>query len=131
MADERLSAGRGEEPHEGTGIDGRQLIGYALTIVCLIAVALVVSLGVQYVLRNRPAVTPTASGLQPASSTPRLQAAGAEDLKVFEAGKRELLDSYAWIDRDAGVVRIPIERAMSLLAQRSEAPAAAAKQASQ
>jgi len=30
----------------------------------------------------------------------------------------ELLEGYQWLDEDAGVVRIPIERAMELLAER-------------
>jgi hypothetical protein len=30
-----------------------------------------------------------------------------------------MLNEYRWIDRDKGVVRIPIERAMSLLIARS------------
>lgn len=31
--------------------------------------------------------------------------------------RRKLLDSYGWVDRDAGVVRIPIGRAMDLTAE--------------
>ena len=30
-----------------------------------------------------------------------------------------LLDSYGWIDREAGIVRIPIERAMELLVEQN------------
>jgi hypothetical protein len=33
------------------------------------------------------------------------------------AARRERLGSYGWVDRKAGVVRIPIERAMELSAQ--------------
>jgi hypothetical protein len=116
--------------HEGTRLDGRRVVGYALTVVGLIAVALTVAFAVHDLLRHRPAVTPS-TGLRPAPGTPRLEANGARDLKAFDAEKRKLLHSYAWIDRDTGVVRIPIERAMSLIARRGEAPPASAKEASQ
>jgi hypothetical protein len=36
-------------------------------------------------------------------------------LGALRAEKHALLSQYAWIDRAHGVVRIPIERAMSLL----------------
>jgi ABC-type lipoprotein release transport system permease subunit len=36
---------------------------------------------------------------------------------------REHLESYAWVDREKGWVRIPIERAMELLAHPAENPA--------
>ncbi|HUH94335.1 MAG TPA: hypothetical protein VL742_14480 [Casimicrobiaceae bacterium] len=132
MADAGPSAGEGriEDLHEGTRLDGRRVVGFALAVVGLIAVALAVALAVHELLRHRPEVTPGAR-LQPASSVPRLQSNGVEDLKAFNAEKAKLLHSYAWIDRDAGVVRIPIERAMSLLAQRAEPPSTAATQAGQ
>jgi hypothetical protein len=37
------------------------------------------------------------------------------DFRMQEAGQ---LDSYGWVDQKAGVVHIPIERAMQLVAQR-------------
>lgn len=36
------------------------------------------------------------------------------------ARQRQLLESYGWVDRDAGLVRIPIERAMELYLQQRE-----------
>ena len=41
----------------------------------------------------------------------------AERTALF-AAQNEKLNSYAWIDRSNGIVQIPIERAMELLAQR-------------
>src|SRR5690348_5823915 len=37
------------------------------------------------------------------------------DRDVLRAAEDEALGRYAWVDRKAGVVRIPIERAMELL----------------
>lgn len=57
---------------------------------------------------------------------PRLQVHGAADLKAFETEENAVLHSYGWVDRKAGVVRIPIDRAMKLLAERG-LPATAQK----
>lgn len=51
--------------------------------------------------------------------TPRLQTDdGMQDLANLHAREDLLLDHYTWIDRSQGKVRIPIERAMELIAQR-------------
>jgi len=49
---------------------------------------------------------------------PRLQVSGAADLAAFRAKEEVELTSYGWIDRKAGTVRIPIDRAINLLLQR-------------
>lgn len=49
---------------------------------------------------------------------PRLQAKPAAELEKFRAAEEQQLNSYGWIDRFAGIVRIPIERAMELIVQR-------------
>ncbi len=49
---------------------------------------------------------------------PRLQVSGAADLAAFRAKEKAELNSYGWVDRKAGIVRIPIQRAMDLLLQR-------------
>ena len=52
---------------------------------------------------------------------PRLQPAPIGDLKDMRAAEQQILTGYAWVDQAHGVVRIPIERAMDLLAQRGVA----------
>ena len=39
-------------------------------------------------------------------------------LQELRARDAAALHEYAWVDRDAGVVRIPIERAIAVLAER-------------
>jgi hypothetical protein len=41
-----------------------------------------------------------------------------QDLKAMRSEEDVLLHSYGWLDQRAGIVRIPIERAMKLLAER-------------
>ncbi len=54
---------------------------------------------------------------------PRLQADEALDLERQRALEEAQLRAYGWIERAAGVVQIPIERAMDLLAQPGALPA--------
>jgi hypothetical protein len=49
---------------------------------------------------------------------PRLQPAPIEDLRELRANEDSILNTYGWVDRNAGVVRVPVERAMELLAER-------------
>jgi len=49
---------------------------------------------------------------------PRLQVAPPLDMDEMKATENEVLTSYDWIDREAGIVRIPIDRAIGLLAER-------------
>lgn len=46
------------------------------------------------------------------SATPRLQIDPPADLAAHRAAERHELTSYGWVDRQQGVVRIPIDRAM-------------------
>ncbi len=49
---------------------------------------------------------------------PRLQTAPLKDLQDLRARDAAALHAYAWVDREAGVVRIPIARAIEVLAER-------------
>jgi hypothetical protein len=49
---------------------------------------------------------------------PRLEVSPQRDLRQMRAAETALLHSYGWVDRQAGIVRIPIERAIELLAER-------------
>jgi len=50
--------------------------------------------------------------------TPRLETDdGNQDLAELHVREALLLDHYSWVDRSQGKVRIPIERAMQLIAQ--------------
>lgn len=49
---------------------------------------------------------------------PRLQTDSQGDGQRINQAARERLAVYAWVDRPAGLARLPIERAMDLLAER-------------
>jgi hypothetical protein len=52
---------------------------------------------------------------------PRLQVDPALDIFDHRKAEQQALTSYGWVDRNAGVVRIPIDRAMALLVERGDA----------
>jgi hypothetical protein len=49
---------------------------------------------------------------------PRLEVSPQQDLRQMRAAETAILHSYGWVDRQAGIVRIPVERAIELLAER-------------
>jgi hypothetical protein len=67
--------------------------------------------------RQEIARPPTAQGsvLFP---PPRLEAHPGLDLQNLRAVEGDRLNSYGWIDRSAGVARMPIDRAMQLILER-------------
>jgi hypothetical protein len=49
---------------------------------------------------------------------PRLQTNPRQDLRDLRASEDAVLHSYGWVDKDRGIVRIPIDEAMKLTLQR-------------
>jgi hypothetical protein len=49
---------------------------------------------------------------------PHLQVTPERELAAFRAQEDAILGSYAWVDKDRGVVRIPIDEALRIVAQR-------------
>jgi hypothetical protein len=68
-------------------------------------------------INNSPPDSPF-TGVREVPSAPRLQVTPREDLERILAEQQTKLETYGWEDRQAGTVRIPIERAMDLLVQK-------------
>lgn len=49
-----------------------------------------------------------------------------QQLRLLQAEQRDRLNAYRWVDRENGVVALPIERAMELVVKESGAAADAA-----
>lgn len=107
--------------HETRDVSFRPvLIGGALIIAMVLTsvvgtVWLYDALAGREAARSAPA-NPLAADLSKLPPEPRLQAMAAEDLRSLRGAEQEVLDGYGWRDREAGVARIPIDRAMDLLA---------------
>jgi hypothetical protein len=90
------------------------LVGGAAILGVVIATVIAAVLIVQGLASPRG--VPQGSTLR--SAAPALQPDPERDFPAFHQEKLELLESYAWVDRAHGVVRIPIERAMTLLVEQ-------------
>jgi hypothetical protein len=53
---------------------------------------------------------------------PRLQRSPSSDWREYSKAQQAELNRYAWVDRQKGVVAIPIDRAIELVAQRGLPP---------
>ncbi|MDA1044560.1 MAG: hypothetical protein O3C57_04980 [Verrucomicrobia bacterium] len=53
---------------------------------------------------------------------PRLRINGKMKLATLHAYEKELLNSYEWVDKDLGLVRIPLARAKQILLEQKGAP---------
>ena len=60
----------------------------------------------------------TVERLQAQFPSPRLQDDDVRDMNMLRASEDKLVNQYTWIDKDSGSVRIPVSRAMEVLAER-------------
>lgn len=80
-------------------------------------------------LPNNPEMQHKVAELTQQFPTPRLQLDdGNQDVADLHQREDLLLDHYTWVDRTQGKVRIPIDQAMALVAQRGLPVAPAAQQ---
>ena len=57
------------------------------------------------------------AGARSGPQEPRLQVNPVQDLKTFRESEERLLINYGWVNKEAGVARIPIQRAMELVVE--------------
>lgn len=117
--------------HERKDADVINLMMIALLLVLIIAICLMICAGVLHFLnRGRETkLSPRAQMTKDVASfpVPQLIEHSGDEWKKTQSVQRKDLESYGWIDRPAGIVRIPIDRAMQLLVERG-LPAAGAGQ---
>jgi hypothetical protein len=105
--------------HETTDVNvwavGKFAIG--LVIVCVVSIGLLFGLLKYFQSREETSVANT---VEPTKMfpEPQLQKTPIPDLKAIRAEEDKLLNGYAWVDQPKGVVRIPVDRAIEVLAKR-------------
>lgn len=57
------------------------------------------------------------------STLPALQEDPHKDLERLRESERQTLNSYGWVDREKGIVRVPIEEAMKRVMEKGLPPA--------
>lgn len=93
-------------------------VGIGLFAGIIVSGAIVAGLLAQFDRLARPEPTTALEAADLVPPGPRLETAPAEDRIAVESRAKNRLQGYAWLDRQAGTVRIPVERAMELLAAR-------------
>jgi hypothetical protein len=108
--------------HESNHVDLRVIFAFCLALVLLGLVVHFTVGGLMTSLSGQAArssgATRGPSNILRQSSAPHLQDDPAAELAKLRTDEDLKLNSYGWVDREAGVVRIPIERAMDLLLKK-------------
>jgi len=52
------------------------------------------------------------------NETPQLQLAPQIDLAAYHEAENAMVNSYGWVSKEAGIVRLPVQRAMELMLER-------------
>jgi hypothetical protein len=118
---DRHGAGVG---HEQRDVAFRPLVHGLLALVALIVVSvilmrLVFGFLVERAAKESPPANPLAQSFgRQVPPEPRLQSDPLQDLRALHAEEDAVLNNYGWVDRKTGVVRIPVQRALELVAQR-------------
>jgi len=101
--------------------------GAAIALAVLLAVAAVFALLRHWQMPSGRELLPDDAGVVHAISGPALQSAPQLDLAQYRRDKQQRLDSIGWVDARRGLVHIPIESAMDILAQPAAAAASSAR----
>ncbi|ARP81975.1 hypothetical protein CAL12_14895 [Bordetella genomosp. 8] len=98
------------------GIDVRRVvrIGLAGLAVLVLAVTAAMLLASRWDENRHPGSAGSPRGW---IAGPMLETRPQASMAQYLEGKRTLTDSYAWIDRGAGIARIPVEEAMRAVAE--------------
>jgi|SRR5690242_12439336 len=110
--------------HEQTDMNPKYVFYFA---VALIIAGLFIHIGLWWIFRQlerqqarretRPAMVQVPPQQPP---EPRLQISPQGDLEELHRQEDEILSTYRWIDRDKGVARIPINRAIEIFIERQK-----------
>ncbi|MBK5292837.1 MAG: hypothetical protein JJE04_14335 [Acidobacteriia bacterium] len=118
--------------HEKTDANVASISGFLAGLFALIAISMAAMWGLFLFLAktDRPETPATPMEVRRViPPAPRLQIGNSEDLAALRARQLQAISSYGWVDKSAGIVRIPVERAMDLVAERGLTPAKSAREA--
>jgi len=111
--------------HEASDVNFRAIVQFGVGLLVLGAVVyLVVWLFFGFLSERASRASgqlayPLAAGQQDrVPPEPRLQTNPRADLRELRESEEKRLDSYGWVDRNAGIVHIPIDDAIKLTLQR-------------
>jgi hypothetical protein len=112
--------------YESQDLSVRWLTIFGGGLLLAIVVAMIFIAGLVWTFERRTSVGQDAGPAieQPVPPAPRNlpglvgQTPAQNQLQTLQSQEEFILNSYDWIDREAGIVRIPIDRAMELMVER-------------
>jgi hypothetical protein len=113
MAEDVSGRVRSETSHEPSDVSARLVLALLAVVGATIGVSVSVLSLAYHGQVNPPSASPTMLPPQP-----RLQVDERADLQHFRAEVEKRLGSYGWVDRQHGIVHIPIAEAMQRAASQ-------------
>ena len=108
--------------YETSDVDPKPVIWFGVALAAMVAVTIAAMAWMfDYLAAREDRLDASGSPLadtRERPAAPPLQVTPSSDLTQMRAREEALLNSYGWVDRQEGLVRIPIERAMEILAGR-------------
>ncbi len=108
--------------YEKTDLRPKPIVVFGVVLSLVTVLALVATYGMVRLLGwwERPRLETPASPLatRAVPSAPLLQVEAPKELRALRATEEETLTTYAWVSKEAGIARIPIDRAMQLVLER-------------
>jgi len=123
MADKPQDSRRGRVEIYDRELNLRAILGFGggVMVVTLLALGVMWWMSVSFKHQEEAkdhAPSPIAEAqLDPIPPGPRLQATPPRDMDELRKRDREALTTYGWVDKSGGVARIPVARAIDILAQ--------------
>ncbi len=122
MSDPHVGHGHSEHGHEKSDANPGSIAGFEVALLLLAVVSMAAMGGLFYYFTNREAVADTSrSPLATERSLPpipNLQVNPASDLEQLRVEENKRLNTYGWVDKEQGIVRIPVEKAMEVVAKQ-------------
>jgi hypothetical protein len=113
-----------ENRYEHRDVSFKALTKFAIGLIITTIFSAGLVLGIFQYLLHREGGVPASRVESPAQDArqlppePRLEETPATDLQEMRAAEDQVLHNYRWLDQSNGIVRLPIDRAMDLIAQR-------------
>jgi len=122
MSDIEHSRPSADVGYETTDVNPKTLLAWvaglaAMIILSIVAAWVIFDVLAGYAQRADPKISPLAATEKGPPPDPKLIPDEPHDLSAVREQEEHVLDSYGWIDKGRGLIRIPIARAMELVAK--------------